>query len=370
MARRYLPVKAAALAAAGFLLIGGGPAVAAPDSSSGKGGGTPSSAASGKSSGKSGNGQGNSGSNPGNSGSNPGNSGSNPGKPAAMPGGAPPGQAKSGPKGLPDAASAVAGTATAKTNPASSGAPNSFGKSVAAAASGQHAQGAGVDAEIPGTTSVPTATAAPVTPATDTVPLEAAATVTPSAAGSGSASELDSNPTPRTDRSGAAPAVPAAPAPQAGPSANAAPEVGPQQRPASSPSAAAPASAALSLTPPQSTADAPGSTPTGAQSSWLGRVAGQVADEVRAALREVSLKELALAALPGLAGIVFCLATGIGLGHRQAKFGFALESTGALRFAVRGPIGVLRPGGFISLPNRAGTPRSTRSRVALDDRAA
>ncbi len=367
MARRFLPVKAAALAAAGFLLIGG-PAVAAPDSNNDKGGGKPSSAASGKSSGNSGSNPGNSGSNPGVSGSKPSNSGSNPGKPAATPGGASSGPATPGPKDLPDTASAVAGAATAKTNPAASGTPNSFGKSVAAAASSQQAQGTSVDVEIPSATSAPTAIPSPVTPATVTVPVDAATTVTPSAPGS----DPDSNRVRGTDRSGASPSAPAQPAGKPATTADA--EVGPQQRTAASPATAAPAAAALSLTPPrtppQSTGDAPGINPAGAQGSWLGRVAGHVADEVRAALRQVTLKELALAALPGLAGILFCLATGIGLGHRQAKFGFALESTGALRFAIRGPIGVVRPGGFISLPTRAGKPRSVGSRSALADRAA
>lgn len=96
-------------------------------------------------------------------------------------------------------------------------------------------------------------------------------------------------------------------------------------------------------------------------------------DEVRAALREVTLQELALAALPGLVGMLFFFTTGIGIGHRQAKFGFALESTGALRFAMRGPLGVVRPGGFIAMPARAHKPRRAaprRSTVVAVDRAA
>ena len=55
------------------------------------------------------------------------------------------------------------------------------------------------------------------------------------------------------------------------------------------------------------------------------------------ALREVSLKDLALAALPGIAGLMFLFALGVGLGHRQAWFAFSLDTGGALRFAVHGP---------------------------------
>jgi hypothetical protein len=87
---------------------------------------------------------------------------------------------------------------------------------------------------------------------------------------------------------------------------------------------------------------------------------------VREALREVTLKDLALAALPGLAAILFFFLTGIGIGHRQARFGFALEPTGALRFAVRGPLGVVRPGGFTSVPARAGATRNTAPRRRSD----
>ena len=115
----------------------------------------------------------------------------------------------------------------------------------------------------------------------------------------------------------------------------------------------------------------PGASPAaGAEQSWLGRAASQIVDEVRAALREVTLKELALAALPGLVGILFCLVTGIGPGHRQARFGFVMETTGALRFAVRGPLGVVRPGGFIAVPARTAKSAQLRPKLTVLNRAA
>jgi hypothetical protein len=383
--RRYLPVKAAALAAAGFLLTGG-VAVAAPDSHSDKGGGNgsgkPSAAASGGSAGNSGSAPGNSGSAPGKSGSAPGNSGSAPGN------------SGSGPKTLPGAASPVAGGATGKDKPTSTGgAPNSFGKSVAAAVSSQLGQGNGksIEAETPSATTAPTATASvsitvpipDIIPATViptnvpvTIPSSVTITAALTAAPSAPARDSDSAPAPaRADRNRAILTTP-----PTAPSVTVTPGVsgaGAQQAAALPP--AAPASAAaVSISPPQSTGGTAGpsagpSPMGGTETSWIGRVASQVADEVREALREVTLKELALAAFPGLVGMLFFFTTGIGLGHRQAKFGFALESTGALRFAARGPLGVVRPGGFIAMPTRAGKARSSvprRSDAALLGRAA
>ena len=79
------------------------------------------------------------------------------------------------------------------------------------------------------------------------------------------------------------------------------------------------------------------------------QVGDKFIDSLKSALREVTLEDLALAALPGIAGLLFALSTGIGLGRRQAKFNFVMESTGALRFAARGPLGVVRSGGFIAV---------------------
>jgi hypothetical protein len=371
-------VKAAAVAAAGFLLTGGGVALAAPgsngDKNGGNGGDKPSATASGSSAGKNGTTAGNSGSAPGSSGSAPGKTSSGPGKPATTPPGNSPGPPNPGPKNLPDAAPPVAAGATGKTNPASTGTPNSFGKSVAATASSQQGQGNGPSPsfEIPSATAVPSATASVTVtiplPASMPIPIPLPVTipssvpVTVTAAPSTSAGDSEFIPAPsHAVRNGAVPTAPRPEPSEAVTRGNS----GPQQRVQAAPPAAASATAAtaVSISPPQSTGAAAGPSPTaGAETPWIGRVATQVVDEVREALREVSLKELALAALPGLVGMLFLFSAGIGIGHRQAKFGFALESTGALRFAMRGPLGVVRPGGFIAMPARR--PSTLLSRAA------
>ena len=76
----------------------------------------------------------------------------------------------------------------------------------------------------------------------------------------------------------------------------------------------------------------------------------------------MTLKDLALAALPGLAGLLFFLATGVGVGHRQARFSFAVETGGALRLAPRGPLGLVQSGGLVRVPVRPGQ----RNRRRLD----
>ncbi|MFM8598370.1 MAG: hypothetical protein ACKOB8_05120 [Mycobacterium sp.] len=97
---------------------------------------------------------------------------------------------------------------------------------------------------------------------------------------------------------------------------------------------------------------------------WLAYLATQISLGVREALRNVSVTELALAALPGLVGLLFFFASGVGLGRRQARFGFALQSTGAIRFAARGPLGVVRSGTMVSVRVR-GASDTSRPRLAL-----
>lgn len=97
---------------------------------------------------------------------------------------------------------------------------------------------------------------------------------------------------------------------------------------------------------------------------WLAYLATQISLGVREALRNVSVTELALAALPGLVGLLFFFASGVGLGRRQARFGFALQSTGAIRFAARGPLGVVRSGSLVSVRVR-GASDTSRPRLPL-----
>lgn len=108
-----------------------------------------------------------------------------------------------------------------------------------------------------------------------------------------------------------------------------------------------------------------GATPNSAR-GWLTKVGNEFIESVTTALREVTLKDLALAALPGIAGLIFVFTTGIGLGHRQAKFGFLMETTGALRFAARGPLGVVRSGGFIAVRARKAATRGSAGSAAVD----
>lgn len=134
----------------------------------------------------------------------------------------------------------------------------------------------------------------------------------------------------------------------------------PLQRP-SPPSPAGAESAAISVRQapatgsrgavPESVSSVPGG-PATADGGWTRRVGdtvSRIAHEVVEALREVSLKDLALAALPGIAGLMFLFVLGVGLGHRQARFAFSLDTGGALRFAVHGPLGVVRSGRQISV---------------------
>ena len=107
-------------------------------------------------------------------------------------------------------------------------------------------------------------------------------------------------------------------------------------------------------------ADGPAKTSGG---GWLAYLATQISLGVREALRNVSVTDLALAALPGLVGLLFFFASGVGLGRRQARFGFALQSTGAMRFAAPGPLGVVRSGSQIAVRVR-GTSRARLTAVS------
>lgn len=95
--------------------------------------------------------------------------------------------------------------------------------------------------------------------------------------------------------------------------------------------------------------------------------------QVREALRTATTAELLMGALPGLLGLVAFFVAGVGLGRRQAKFGFAMETTGIMRFAAKGPLGVVR-GSFIAIhpqktPTIEGKGKS-RAHLTLVDRVA
>ena len=66
-----------------------------------------------------------------------------------------------------------------------------------------------------------------------------------------------------------------------------------------------------------------------------------------------TLAALAAAALPGLGGLLTLNAAGIRIGYRQAKFGFAVQTSGIARFARPGPIGVVRSGSLVFIRPKA-----------------
>lgn len=344
MFRPYVRVTAAAWTAAALLLTGGGIAAAAPDSGGNKGGGKPSPAASGSANGNSngnsngngnnktqgnnkpqGNSSGNSGSNgqgnkPANAGNSNGNSQGN--SQGANSNGS---NGSSGTKTLPDTASPVAQAAVNKEKPTDTGAPS------------QEA--------------TPVPTTAPVPEESVDIPAPTRNT----AAQNGAATAAGSESNPQTQP---APAPDAAAVPLSGRG---------DKRPD------APATAAF--TAPRSPAGDVGQVDAPAQEGvparvgkWIGAAASTIAREVRDALREVTLKDLALAALPGIAGLLFFLATGVGLGHRQARFSFVIETAGALRLAPRGPLGVVGSDSFVHVNVRAAAPRQRALRLV--DRAA
>jgi hypothetical protein len=75
-------------------------------------------------------------------------------------------------------------------------------------------------------------------------------------------------------------------------------------------------------------------------------------------LRSASVAELAAVALPGVCGLLIFTAAGVGIGHRQAKAGVALQTSSIARFAPRGPFGVVRSGSLVVIRRAtAGTQR-------------
>jgi hypothetical protein len=70
------------------------------------------------------------------------------------------------------------------------------------------------------------------------------------------------------------------------------------------------------------------------------------------AIVAVSLSMLALAALPGAAGLLASVAAGMRIGYRQAKSQMAIRSSGIARFAVGGPVGIVRSGNLVAFRPR------------------
>ena len=83
---------------------------------------------------------------------------------------------------------------------------------------------------------------------------------------------------------------------------------------------------------------------------------------VKSVLVPASLTALAAIAIPGIGGLLIVCAAGIRVGYRQAKASLALRVSGIARFAVPGPMGVVRSGSLITL-HHPRTKRIDRSRA-------
>ena len=82
---------------------------------------------------------------------------------------------------------------------------------------------------------------------------------------------------------------------------------------------------------------------------------------ITAVLVPVSLAALALACLPGSAGLLIISAAGMAVGYRQAKAAATLRAVGIARFARLGPLGVVRSGSLVAVHPRASRVRGQHS---------
>ena len=82
---------------------------------------------------------------------------------------------------------------------------------------------------------------------------------------------------------------------------------------------------------------------------------------ITAVLVPVSLAALALACLPGIAGLLIISAAGMAVGYRQAKAAVTLRAVGIARFARLGPLGVVRSGSLVAMHPRASRVHGQRS---------
>jgi hypothetical protein len=77
------------------------------------------------------------------------------------------------------------------------------------------------------------------------------------------------------------------------------------------------------------------------------------------------LSALAVAAWPGVAGLLVSTAAGVRIGHRQARARMALRTSGIARFAVDGPVGIVRSASLVALrPNSFEVARRSTGSVA------
>lgn len=103
--------------------------------------------------------------------------------------------------------------------------------------------------------------------------------------------------------------------------------------------------------------------------SAVSRVSSFIGDVTRKLLESPTLMALAIAALPGLAGLLVLTAGGVRLGYRQAKARVAIQVHGIARFVVTETAAGGRCGALVLLRPRAWSARELDVTSVLDDAA-
>ena len=101
----------------------------------------------------------------------------------------------------------------------------------------------------------------------------------------------------------------------------------------------------------------------------LEKVRSVLQHTVGAMLAPLSVLALAALASPGVAGLLLLGAAGMFVGYRQARAASMLRAVGIARFAKAGPLGIVRPGGFVAVhvrPSRAARREPPRTRDLLE----
>jgi hypothetical protein len=109
-----------------------------------------------------------------------------------------------------------------------------------------------------------------------------------------------------------------------------------------------------------------GTTALSPQSADRSNVASFLEHTVGAIFLPASLSALAAFALPGIAGLLIVCAAGMRVGYRQAKAAMVARNSRIARFAIGGPLGVVRTGSMIALRRPRGLRSATTSQAALD----
>jgi hypothetical protein len=109
-----------------------------------------------------------------------------------------------------------------------------------------------------------------------------------------------------------------------------------------------------------------GTTALSPESADRSNVASFLEHTVGAIFLPASLSALAAFALPGIAGLLIVCAAGMRVGYRQAKAAMVARNSRIARFAIGGPLGVVRTGSMIALRRPRGLRSATTSQAALD----